>query len=112
MSSSSSSPPPPRQILNPLGRSVGAVVLVDWAYLKVAALQVAMAVGPLVVAVVVEEVAPLVAVVKGPEVEVLALQGLVCFHKGTATKVCYRTPVDSQLGANRTPVVFRHAQQA
>ena len=75
-------------------------------------MQVAMAVGPLVVAVVVEEVAPLVAVVEGPEVEVLALQGLVYFHKGTATKACYRTPVDSHLGANRTPVAAHHTLQA
>ena len=58
------------------------------------------------------EVAPLVVVVEGPEVEVLALQNLASFHRGTANMGHYRTPVASHLEANRTPVPERRTQQA
>ena len=76
------------------------------------ALVVVVVVGAWVVALALAEVAPLVAVVEGPEVEVLALQNLASFHNGTANMVHYRRPVASHFGANRTPVHERRTQQA
>ena len=73
---------------------------------------VAVGVVAWVVAVALAEVGQLVVVVEGLGVEVLALQNLANFHKGTANKVHYRTPVASHLGANRTPVLERRTQQA
>ena len=64
------------------------------------------------VAVALAEVAPLVAVVGEPEVEVLALQNLADFHRDTANTGHYRMPVAFHLEANRTPVPERRTPQA
>ena len=73
---------------------------------------VAVGVVAWVVAVALAEAAPPVAVVEEPEVEVVALQNLVSFRKGTPNMGHYRTPVALHLGANRTPVPECRTQQA
>ena len=96
-------------------RSVDAHVPEDLGGLEVAlaeVAQVAVLGEPLEVVVVFEEVTPLVLAAGELEVAAVVLQNSVHFHKGTANMACYRTPVASHFGANRTPVLQHRTQQA
>ena len=92
--------------------NVAVLLLVDWEDLEVGLVLVVAVVGALAAAVVAGEVRPLAVVVEELQLEVVVLQNSEDFHKGTANRANYRTPVASHLGANRTAVLARHPLEA